>query len=93
MSDTQTAPAPLNGEGWVVMYHPDLDGPDGHVYSEQPLAAYEQVWQAKGWLKVEPEDRLAGRNKAELQEEARNRGLDDSGTVAELRERLTGGGS
>jgi len=53
MSDVSTAPTPpptAENRGWVVMYHPELDAPDGsHVYSEQPPEAFDDNYKAKGW--------------------------------------------
>lgn len=36
----------VEGEGWVVMHHPDI--PDS--YSSQTAAAFEEVYKAKGFV-------------------------------------------
>lgn len=89
-------PAPENGEGWVVMFHPDLDPADGNrQYAEVPRETYDLVWEEKGWKMVTPEERaksLTSLGKEELQARAREAGLDDSGTKAEIIARLGGDG-
>jgi hypothetical protein len=92
VSDTQTAPAPQNGEGWVVMYHPASDVDGDHTYTEAPKAAYDEVWEPKGWKLANTtpaaveDDGLT--HKQRLQRDAEALGLDSSGTVAELEDRL-----
>lgn len=89
---TDIPPAPVN-QGWVVMFHPDLDDPDGnHVYAEVTREAFDLVWAEKGFVEAKAADAFAGFTKTELQDAARERGLDDSGTAAQLRERLAGTG-
>jgi hypothetical protein len=91
VSDTQTAPVPQNGAGWVVMYHPASDVDGEHTYTEAPQAAYDEVWKPKGWQLAntsasEEDDGLT--HKQRLQREATDLGLDSTGTVADLEGRI-----
>ena len=69
---------------WVRIRHPEAGGGEAEVTRE----AFDEVWSGKGWVLVEADYKTM--KKGELQEAAREQGLDDSGTRDQLLARLTG---
>ena len=57
---------------WITMYHPETEG-----VAEATLAAFDAVWQEKGWQRVDKSNAdLASLNKIRLQDLAKDRGID-----------------